>query len=259
MDEPTIKYQEWLQAQDLSHNTIYRYTLLFKKIKDQEINQDNIDNLIRRHNNRLTRAFLKGLKEYGEHNDLEFTYKIPKMKGRRETKPTGYLTQEECQALLENINDPKTYTLITLLLEIGCRISEALNLTQQSIDWKRDPKESVEVIGVAKGRRHFRHRITDSLAEQLATLAEGMTPKEKFWPYSVRRARYIISKLGKKILGKNLHPHMFRSTVAVRMLKEDEPIHKIRDYLGHSSVITTEKYLHQLRLDEIEKSINKGI
>lgn len=44
--------------------------------------------------------------------------------------------------------------------------------------------------------------------------------------------------------GQPLHPHMLRHTYATRLIERGIPIHDVAKLLGHSSIATTERYLH---------------
>ncbi|MBU8912920.1 MAG: site-specific integrase [Spirochaetales bacterium] len=42
----------------------------------------------------------------------------------------------------------------------------------------------------------------------------------------------------------SLHPHALRHTAASLAIDAGEPLHRLRDRLGHSSVLVTSRYLH---------------
>ena len=60
--------------------------------------------------------------------------------------------------------------------------------------------------------------------------------------YAESYYRDILYKLSKEVLGKRINPHQFRHAKAMDMLNHGVPIDSIKEFLGHSSIVSTEVY-----------------
>ena len=101
--------------------------------------------------------------------------------------------------------------------------------------------------------------------ERNATIRQyGTAPKTLFVtakgaPWSIRTS--LNNQLNRLDLSFSCHPHILRHTYATHTLKSlmsresttFNPLIYVRDRLGHSSITTTEKYLHFL--DDIEDDL----
>ena len=67
----------------------------------------------------------------------------------------------------------------------------------------------------------------------------------------------IITRIGNEI-GVRLHPHMLRHIFATNLMKGGAPIEFVKKMLGHSSVTTTEIYLHTTD-KELEEDFQKYV
>ncbi|MEG2199533.1 MAG: tyrosine-type recombinase/integrase [Anaerovorax sp.] len=64
-------------------------------------------------------------------------------------------------------------------------------------------------------------------------------------PISTQAVRNLVTKYTKLAnIKKNVTPHIFRHTFATLLLEEGVDIKYIQDFLGHSSISTTQLYLH---------------
>lgn len=59
---------------------------------------------------------------------------------------------------------------------------------------------------------------------------------------SEQSIRFFIKKLGKSVLNKHITPHMIRHSFATLLLEEGVDITYIKNFLGHSSITTTQIY-----------------
>lgn len=153
-------------------------------------------------------------------------------------------------------------TLFRLLLGCGLRITEALNLLASDIN----PETAAIHIRVAKNDKERLVVLSKSLADEVSAYLSdnGITGNQPVFGLNNGRItddgliyewyRKILKGAGIEHRGKDYGPrvHDFRHTFAVRsltkMLSDGMPFYSalpvLRDYLGHSSIAATEKYLH---------------
>lgn len=153
-------------------------------------------------------------------------------------------------------------TLFRLLLGCGLRITEALNLLASDIN----PETAAIHIRVAKNDKERLVVMSKSLADEVSAYLSdnGITGNQPVFGLNNGRItddgliyewyRKILKGAGIEHRGKDYGPrvHDFRHTFAVRsltkMLSDGMPFYSalpvLRDYLGHSSIAATEKYLH---------------
>jgi integrase len=71
-------------------------------------------------------------------------------------------------------------------------------------------------------------------------------------PMSVDSANWHLNKTKNELqLGFNLGTHSFRKFFALMLVKQGASIEKIRDLLGHDSIVSTNSYLHSF-IDDLE-------
>ncbi len=195
------------------------------------------------------RAFLKFCMEAHQLQVLEprliKAVPIPK-------KKVNYLSKEEINQLLNSfgtntIAGIRMRALMEILLASGMRISEALSLNRDSIDWE---KREASIIGKGNKPRDvfFSERALSYLKVYLEQRKDNNEAlfitlgKVRRWTsHDMSKAfkRYVArAGLGKR----KITPHVLRHTAATLMLNNGSDIMFIKDLLGHSDIKTTAKY-----------------
>lgn len=184
----------------------------------------------------------------------------------KETKPRNdeYITFEEYKLILnEAYKTTNTYrnnrdtTLIQCLWETGLRISDALNLNLNQIDFamnvpKLVPKKTQRqrtVVEIPIGRE---------LANKIRTLNALTGRKDGIvFELSYSQARVIVRDYGRVAgLVKPIHPHMFRHGIATHMLNErNVDLKTIPKILGHKSITTTADLYVDVSLDRKREAL----
>ncbi len=141
--------------------------------------------------------------------------------------------------------------LLTLLYGGGLRVSEACNLEWSQVDLTRG---HMRVMG--KGGKE---RLV-TLPASLVAILKKLPQKNKFVlaeKMNPRKAYNFVRTLGVQAgLNKPLHPHALRHSYATHLLVSGADLRSLQELLGHSSLSSTQKYLH-LKIDHIAEALEK--
>lgn len=151
--------------------------------------------------------------------------------------------------------------LITLLYRGAMRISATLRLMPSDFDWERRlvrinndkggksrtialDKKTFQILGKWKKRRESLGFGDDTV---FFCACKKNSNRSKLSDSSVRwKFKRLARKAG---ITKRMFPHLFRHTAASELLEEGFTVPAISRMLGHSNMITTFIYLHELRPD----------
>ena len=176
-----------------------------------------------------------------------------------------YYNAEEIHQILDTVADDKElHLLIHFLWKTGVRTSEALQVKMGDID---PYQKTLRVVTLKKSRRKKRgpkpvrehERIIplqdDLLAELLAYAREkGLEYRDPLFPFARstlhRKVRKACHKAGFK--DDRAHPHTFRHSFAVHLLKNRIPVTVVQTLLGHSSLESTAVYLAIVQAEAAE-------
>lgn len=130
------------------------------------------------------------------------------------------------------------------LFYTGCRISEALQLNRDRVDFT----EKALVFETLKQRERGRYRavpIPDALVELFERLLAEQPPGVSVWPYSRTTAYRLIKRrmADAKIAGVKASPKGLRHSFAIACLSRGIPLTTIKKWLGHARLETTAIYL----------------
>lgn len=163
--------------------------------------------------------------------------KIDRAKARRP------LTAEQLERLRDGCRTYKEKALVEFLVSSGCRLSEAVGIRVDNVDWQG---RSVAVLGKGNKERtvYFSVRAKLMLQEYLAQrkggdalFASSRAPYEPMRPRAIERA---LQKIGERA-GEpmRVHPHLMRHTFASNALNAGMDITIIQHLLGHTDPKTT--------------------
>lgn len=154
-------------------------------------------------------------------------------------------------ATLQGIRD---LAILSFMYETGCRVQELIDTCLGDISFRKP--NTVKLTG--KGRKTRVIPISSNVADIIRQYVERHKihqPDQQLFnnrsnkPLSRSGVAYILKKhlrLAKQvdstIIIKSIHPHVFRHSKAMHLLESGVNLIYIRDFLGHSSVTTTEIY-----------------
>ena len=168
-----------------------------------------------------------------------------------------YLEPEEARALIEAIdrrsrNGERDHALFLFLYNTGARVSEALSV--RASDLRLERPGQVRLLG--KGRKE---RICPLWSETVCALRRVMKAGSDNGllfrnacgqPLTRDGVAYLLGKYVRLAAQKfpalrkrKVTPHVMRHSCAVALLQAGVDVTVIRDYLGHSSVSTTSRYI----------------
>lgn len=168
-----------------------------------------------------------------------------------------YFSENEIKIMinyLNDIKDLKKLTMVCVLYETGARVSEFINIKLSDLDLS----ESSSITLYGKGNKtrivpisqELVKLINRYLKEDYINYGEDYlfysNYKKKFSRSSINK---MISKLIKKLnnkypsnFNKNYTPHSFRHTKATHLYNNGTPLLYIKEFLGHSTITSTEIY-----------------
>ena len=169
----------------------------------------------------------------------------------------SYFSENEIKIIISYLNkikDLKKFTMICVLYETGARVSEFINIKLNDLNLSDNP--SITLYGKGNKKRiipinqHLVKLINKYLKESYINYGGDYlfysNYKEKYSRYSINK---IIDKLVNTLKKEypnyfqgHYHPHSFRHTKATHLYNNGTPLLYIKDFLGHSTVSSTEIY-----------------
>jgi site-specific recombinase XerD len=158
------------------------------------------------------------------------------------------LSQDQVQQLFAQIQHPMDKALFLLILRCGLRVSEVVHLTIDDIDWTQQAIR----IDQGKGRKDRRVYVSPDAVTSLQTcltLRPAHVPGTAvFWnqkrphrPLSITAVQKKMERYA-KAAGLKVSCHWLRHTFASNLLEHGTEIVTIKEFLGHASIASSERY-----------------
>lgn len=148
----------------------------------------------------------------------------------------------------KNYADELSWLLISLAFDSGLRISELRNLRLSNVS-----DREMNIIG--KGRKAGRLFMSQETRDKLDCWIDSQKINDYLWPspkyndgrpYSVDELRYRMKRAFDKAGLDGFYPHALRHSFGTELQINGAPIDVAQRLMRHSSMATTEKYLHGL-------------
>ncbi len=171
--------------------------------------------------------------------------RIPHMPRQREERNRRHriVTDAELSKVVQALNaSPRpsireTAPLFPILMDLGCRLSEALNLTSEDIDWE----SGTVVFWETKNGKPRRVPMTSRVREAFKGVDGPL------FNYDKHRAETAWA-YARKAVGLNQDKrfviHALRHTCATRLLNKGANLEEVQAWLGHADITTTQIYAH---------------
>jgi integrase/recombinase XerD len=176
---------------------------------------------------------------------------------RATRRAVTYLEPEEARALIEGVDirsrhGERDRALLLFLYNTGARVAEALSLCPSAL--RLDRPRQVRLLG--KGRKERVCPLWPETAAALRRIIRAGSGDDPLFknaagqPLSRDGVAYLIRKHARNasercpaLRKRRITPHVLRHSCACALLQAGVDITVIRDYLGHSSVATTSRYV----------------
>ncbi len=152
-----------------------------------------------------------------------------------EPKRPVILTKEEVSKIIELAKNPKHKIAIALLYYAGLKVSEAIGLDWNNIDYGKS------LIHV-DGRDVFLHQNIASLLKSCSQ-EDGAILSSARGRYNKRTIQLLVAGLAKKAgINKKVTPQAFRNSFAIHLLEAGADIKHVQKLLGHKNLQNTRIY-----------------
>lgn len=192
--------------------------------------------------------------------EMNYTKENPIKVLKRKIKPPESIDDTDLRLILEHLRQKENkdqYHLIMFLLITGFRISTALELKWENIDFEN----GFIIAPNVKKDREFFFPITDDLKYLLNEI--GIKKEGKIFNHSLNGLKFF-SRLQKSLLkrkdGVNLSKvytlHQLRKTFITKLLENGVPIHTVKALADHSNIQTTINYYASINIKKIKDDLN---
>ena len=260
-------FSEYLLYQKgLSQNTVDSYksdlTKLSNYLQNQDLSKTNIDNFFidmsefnyssstKKRMHSSIKNFLKYINENEDYESID----ISDIKLKSSKKLPEVLSITDIENMIDFYNhetylDSRNRTVIDVLYSTGCRVSELcdINISDIDLDEKylklkgKGSKQRIVPIGSMLYKNLLQYlNVRETFLQNRGEPLFLSKSKNKLDRTAVFR---IIKKTAKNIsLQTDVHPHTLRHSAATHMLEGGCDLRTVQEFLGHSSVSTTQIY-----------------
>lgn len=201
--------------------------------------------------NRHLSAYRKLLEIAASAGEIDRLPDLPRF--REEQRPRVTCTESQLE-ILEGLVPPEPARAVRVLFETGARVGELVAAVRGDVDLDRGHW----LIPRSKAGRPRTIPLT-SRAHRALSLQTWQrrwdASSQRLWSLSRRQLWGAWGKARTSVAGcERLRLHDLRHSFATRLHQKGAPIYTISQLLGHSSVKTTERYLH-LATSDLEDAI----
>ena len=150
------------------------------------------------------------------------------------------LKHRQVARLLRSIEEPRDRLIVRLIYATGVRVSELCAMQIEAIDLDDGV---IRVVG--KGNKERTVFLDDATADAIDEFIGGRTSGPLFVGYGQRPiSTRTVQLLFKKYAPEGVTPHTIRHSYASELYRRSRNLRVVQENLGHTSIKTTEVYLH---------------
>ena len=237
-----IKFTQYADVNNLNKNVITKYFF--------ELSEFNYSNTSKQRMYSSIKQFLQYLNNIGFVDNFE----IENIKFKSELKLPEVISVTQIDSMINYYNhnsflNSRNLTIIDFIYSTGSRVSEVINVNISDIDTK---ESFVRLEGKGSKQRivPLGSLLINNLTEyiKLRDSIENLESSKLFLSKSFKKLdrsaifRIVKSTALKLGLNVDLHPHTLRHSAATHMLERGCDLRTVQEFLGHSSVSTTQIY-----------------
>lgn len=275
--EQVKKYLEYCEfRKELDWNTLKAYRIDLRQffeytredIPDKEKIEDYITELHKKFKQKTVKrkiASIKAYYNYLEEREIikENPFRKIKVKFKESMILPRIIPREEIEQLLNYMyaqenNIEKNYkywlrdiAIIEVLFATGARVYEISNIREDSVNLNSG---LIKIMGKGGKERYIQvssGEILDLLKKYYQYNAEAIKRSGFFFvncrgnKFTEQSIRLMLKKYTRLAgIERNITPHMFRHSFATYLIEEEVDISYVQQILGHSSIKTTQIYIH---------------
>ena len=276
--EQVKKYLDYCEfRKELDWNTLKAYRIDLKQffdyaqedVPDKNKIEEYITELHKKYKQKTIKRKIASIKAYYNYlEECEIIDDNPFRKIRVKFKETavlpGVIPREEIELLLndmysrENLNSEKTYkywirdiAVVETLFATGARVYEISHIKLDCINLNTG---LIKIMGKGGKERYVQvadPEILDILKKYYEYNSEAIKISGFFFVnsrgnrYTEQSIRLMLKKYTKLAgITRNITPHMFRHSFATYLIEEEVDVTYVQQILGHSSIKTTQIYIH---------------
>src|SRR5699024_11009482 len=276
--EQVKKYLDYCEfRKELDWNTLKAYRIDLKQffdyaqedVPDKKKIEEYITELHKKYKQKTTKRKIASIKAYYNYlEECEIIDDSPFRKIRVKFKETTVLPRviprEEIELLLnymysrENVNSDKTYkywlrdiAVVETLFATGARVYEISHIKLDCINLNTG---LIKIMGKGGKERYIQvaaPEILDILKKYYEYNSEAIKTSGFFFVnsrgnrYTEQSIRLMLKKYTNLAgIKRNITPHMFRHSFATYLIEEEVDVTYVQQILGHSSIKTTQIYIH---------------
>jgi integrase/recombinase XerD len=171
------------------------------------------------------------------------------------TKIPDYLEKEQVDELLQAAKtcSERDYLLLRFMWRTGVRVSEAINVTPNDIEFKN----GVVNIRKAKGGKQRRVPLDQDTLKMLSDYILALNTPEDPPVFPISRAQVfnLVKRYG-DTGDLKIHPHTLRHSFAIHLVRSGMELRRLQLLSGHSSLSITQVYL-QFKDDDLREAYER--
>lgn len=180
---------------------------------------------------------------------------------RRPSKLPRILAPEQVARLIAAADNPRDRAILEFFYATGCRIAElcAVRIEDMNLDSRqvllhgKGSKDRIVPVGrkaIAALKEYLKGRTWGYLFAGERTHSNGQpaTPAGNL-PLDIRTVRLLLYRISFRAGLGRVNPHALRHAAATHLLNGGANLRAIQEFLGHSSLSTTQIYLHLATAD----------